>query len=225
MESYYSDIQEAHCIDCGTCISLELQVVEYPQGAINHVSMNSSEATITQLPTVELMDEILLPPAKDIYVPDQRLVTDVSRITNTIPELIRLIQEDSSCLHRISPREFEEIIAEIFRAQGYDVRLTKRTRDGGKDVIAIHRNELGLETCYFIECKRHALDRKVDVGIVRGVYGVHSAMNGPNKSIVVTTSTFTPDAREFVGNGLRSSWDMELKDIRDVMGWIKNYKL
>jgi len=57
------------------------------------------------------------------------------------------------------------------------------------------------------------------------VYGVHSAMNGPNKSIVVTTSTFTPDAREFVGNGLRSSWDMELKDIRDVVGWIKNYKL
>jgi len=167
MESYYSDIQEVHCIDCSTCISLELQVVEYPQGAINHVSMNSSEATITQLPTVELRDQIWLRPAKNIYVPERRLIADASRITNTIPQLIKLIQEDSSYLYWISPGEFEEIIAEIFRAQDYEVRLTKRTRDGGKDVIAIHRNELGLETCYFIECKRHAPHRKVDVGIVR----------------------------------------------------------
>lgn len=189
--------------------------------------MNSTGATIIQVAEVEFIDEspIWLPPAKQIYVPESRLITDISEIKHTIPQLIKLIQEDSSHIYRITTREFEEIVAEIFRAQGYQVTLTKRTRDGGKDVIAIHRNALGLETCYFIECKRHALDSKVDVGIVREVYGVHSTRNGPNKSIIATTSTFTPDAKQYANNEIRSRWDMELKDIQDVLQWIRSYKL
>ncbi|MCG5526323.1 restriction endonuclease [Ectothiorhodospira haloalkaliphila] len=226
-ETYYLGELEADCDNCGSNISIELHVVEYPQGVLNYLSMNSTGATITQVAEVEFIDQapIWLPPAKQINVPESRFITDISEIKNTIPQLIKLIQEDSSHIYRITTREFEEIVAEIFRAQGYQVTLTKRTRDGGKDVIAIHRNILGLETCYFIECKRHALDSKVDVGIVREVYGVHSTINGPNKSVIATTSTFTPDAIQYVNNEVISRWDMELKDIQDVLQWIRNYKL
>lgn len=226
-ETNYLGELEVDCDNCESNISIELHLVEYPQGVLNHLSMNSTGATITQIAEVDFVDEspIWLPPAKQIYVPESRLITDISEIKNTIPQLIKLIQDDSSHIYRITTREFEEMVAEIFRAQGYQVTLTKRTRDGGKDVIAIHRNVLGLETCYFIECKRHALDSKVDVGIVREVYGVHSTRNGPNKSVIATTSTFTPDAIRYVNNEIRSRWDMELKDIQDVLQWIRNYKI
>ena len=40
-------------------------------------------------------------------------------------------------LKDLSRRLFEEVIAEVFHALGYEVELTKRTRDGGNDIIAI----------------------------------------------------------------------------------------
>lgn len=83
---------------------------------------------------------------------------------------------------------------------------------------------MGIDTCYFIECKRYSIDNKVDVGIVREPYGVHSSRNGPNQSIIATTSTFTPDAIKYTQNDLRSKWDMYLRDIDDVLAWIKRYQ-
>ncbi|WP_257969288.1 restriction endonuclease, partial [Vibrio parahaemolyticus] len=37
-------------------------------------------------------------------------------------------------MREITPREFEEVVSEIFRSKGYEVDLTQRTADGGKDV-------------------------------------------------------------------------------------------
>lgn len=226
-ETHYTANVTVECTECEEILDIELNVIEYPAGMLNQAYVNSDEITITQMIDVEATYEspIWLPPAKEIIVPDSRIISDLSEIHETIPRLIKLIQDDSSYIYKISTREFEEIIAEIFRSHGYRVTLTKRTRDGGKDIIAIHRNELGLETSYFIECKRHALDSKVDVGIVREVYGVHSSLNGPNKSIIATTSTFTPDALKFASQNLRSTWDLALKDINDVLAWIKHYKM
>ena len=226
-ETHYTANVAVECTECEEILDIELNVIEYPAGVLNQFYVRSDEITVTQMIDIEIIDEspIWLPPAKEIIVPETRIITDLSEIHQAIPRLIRLIQEDSSYIYKISTREFEEIIAEIFRSHGYEVTLTKRTRDGGKDIIAIHRNELGLETSYFIECKRHAFDSKVDVGIVREVYGVHSSLNGPNKSIIATTSTFTPDALKFAGNDLRSRWDMALKDINDVLSWIRSYKM
>jgi hypothetical protein len=57
------------------------------------------------------------------------------------PEIIALTEQaqrfifesplDGSELLRLTPREFEELVAEVWRRFGYEVELTARTKDGG----------------------------------------------------------------------------------------------
>jgi HJR/Mrr/RecB family endonuclease len=215
------------CTKCRREFFVNFEVAEYPLGVVNNVQDYSKGAKCSGEPYIEDDEDdslIYTFPEPEIYIPSKTIITDVSDLRNTIPDLIRLIQEDESYLHHISPREFEEIIAEIFRNQGFEVELTKRTRDGGKDVIAVRRDFLGITMKYFIECKRYSETNKVDVSIVRSLYGVHSGINGPNKSIIATTSTFTQDAIKFASTMLRSEWDMELIDRNAVLQWIRAYK-
>jgi hypothetical protein len=230
-ENNYEISQTYSCSKCGSEFEISFAATEYPVDFLSYVIDNSRGVSCEGEPFIEHVDDreyvddspIYTFPEPEIYIPNQRIIAELSEINNTTPKLISLIQQDSSYIYRISPREFEEIIAEIFRQQGFEVELTKRTRDGGKDVIAVHRNSMGIDTRYFIECKRYAPDNKVDVGIVRALYGVHSGLSGANKSIIATTSSFTSEAVRFANEGLKSKWEMDLKDINDVLGWISNY--
>jgi restriction system protein len=46
--------------------------------------------------------------------------------------------------NRISPRNFEELSADLLRVIGYQARVTQYSQDGGVDVIA-HKDPLGIE--------------------------------------------------------------------------------
>lgn len=59
---------------------------------------------------------------------------------------------------------------------------------------------------------------------MRALYGVKNTKDGPNKTIVVTASTFTSDARKFVENEASSSWDLSLVDREQLLEWLNEYK-
>jgi len=85
----------------------------------------------------------------------------------------RLIElhRDPEQLRRIERRLFEEVVAELFHGFGYSVELTARTRDGGRDIIALgHKDQ--IRTKYLIECKRPDPGNPVGVGLVRQLLGV-----------------------------------------------------
>lgn len=65
---------------------------------------------------------------------------------------------------------------------------------------------------------------KICVDVVRKLYGVKNSKDGPNKAIVVTTSTFTSDARKFVENEASSSWGLSLVDREQVLQWLNEYE-
>lgn len=121
-------------------------------------------------------------------------------------------------LYDISPRKFEELIASILKDFGFDVELTKATRDGGRDIIARIKNSV-VDILTYVECKRYAADRKIDVGIIREVIGVHY-IRKPSKSIIVTTSFFTKDV---VAEAKNLENQLELKDFNQVKEWLKHY--
>jgi hypothetical protein len=133
-------------------------------------------------------------------------------------DLFRSLAQNPHLLFQISPREFEEVVAEIFRRNGFDVKLTKRTRDGGKDIIAIY-NKLNIETHFIIECKRW-LHKKVSLGVVQRLLGVKIS-TGAHKAILATTSTFTKDAIDFKLS--HHLWDLELKDYSDITEWLRSF--
>jgi hypothetical protein len=155
---------------------------------------------------------IIIPKAPGIVVPE--LILPAQAL------LIQRIAADPGSIFLISPRAFEELIAEIFSNQGFEVELTRRTDDGGRDVIAIS-NRLNIRARYIVECKRYAPDRKVSVQLVRSLLGVKISENA-NKAILATTSSFTKAAKEFSRNNL---WHLDLKAYDDIMGWIRDYRV
>ena len=120
----------------------------------------------------------------------------------------------------MSPRQFEEIIADLLSSMGYDVELTKQTRDGGKDILAYMNTDLGRFLC-LVGAKRHRHDRPVGIALVRNLYGTlkdHEATS----AMLVTTSYFSDDAKEFQE---RHKFHFALRDYADVVAWIQKYKI
>jgi hypothetical protein len=137
-------------------------------------------------------------------------------IASISDELIVTLGRRPELLYQLSPRAFEELMAEVFASLGYTVQLTAQTRDGGKDLIAVASLH-GIEMRLLVECKRYARDRKVDVGLVRQLYGVKQ-MERATKAILATTSYFSPDARSVERQFIH---ELELKDYDAVVRWIR----
>ncbi|HMS26193.1 MAG TPA: restriction endonuclease [Burkholderiaceae bacterium] len=210
-ESIYGITYEYECPKCNQTISLAFEVSEYPVECLNFVSNNSSGAQTVGEPGFEYL--------REIYSAEDMLQFYVS-----IPELVSALKSSPDLLRDLSPWEFEEVVAEVFRAKGFVVDLTKRTRDGGKDIIAVHTDGLGIQSKYFIECKHYAESNKVGVGVVRALHGVMNTKDGPNKTILATTSTFTSGAKGFVENEASSKWDMSLADYDEIVRWLSDYQ-
>lgn len=110
------------------------------------------------------------------------------------------------------------LIAELLEDLGYRVEITPATRDGGKDLLAYLETKLGTYLC-LVEAKRYGRHNTVGVDLVRSLYGTVSDAQA-NKGMLITTSTFTKDARKFQR---RHPYLLELKDYSDLEQWIRNY--
>ncbi len=151
-------------------------------------------------------------PHEEIVLP--RLIIPISQA------ILEKIQKNPAYLYQLSPRQFEEFIAELFFRHGFQVELTKQTRDGGKDIIAVS-SRLDIPVKYIVECKRYAYERKVSIEYVQRLLGV-KVSESANKAILVTTSQFTRDAIAFANRHL---WDLALKDFSDLSSWIQKTKI
>ncbi|WP_082909916.1 restriction endonuclease [Brevibacillus brevis] len=96
-------------------------------------------------------------------------------------------------LLEMDPFYFEHLVCNLFSKIGLESKLTRSSRDGGVDVIAFDpRPVFGGK--YVIQAKRYR--NTVEVAAVRDLFG--TMMNEiASKGILVTTSTFGPDARGF----------------------------
>lgn len=155
-----------------------------------------------------------------LLLPERRLIADLKpRIVLANQSLAERLQAAPQSVSNLSPRQFEELIAELLEDFGCDVHLTPTTRDGGKDILAYMPTALGRILC-LVEAKRYRQDRPVGVGLVRQLYGT-LADAGATNAMLVTTSSFSKDARAFRN---KHQYRLDLRGYADVIEWIKGYR-
>ena len=208
-EVEYAFCGECEC-SCGNQITFAVYAYEYPVGALNYTRNECSNGEFVIEPGIEVdyyeFDY-------DAYEEDF-IRADIERTRFALNQ--KLNYEKISTM---SPREFEELVAEIFTFSGYCVKLTQQTRDGGYDMVATKSVD-GLPYMVIIECKKYARHRKVDVSLVRGLYGVQTSELA-NKSVLVTSSTFTADARAYAESRKHL---ISLCDLNDLINMINDVK-
>lgn len=100
-------------------------------------------------------------------------------------------RNDAGAINEMSWREFEVLIGEAFRLQGYAVTETGGGgADGGVDIVLTRDGEKSL-----VQCKQWKA-YKVGVDVVRELYGVMAA-KGAAGGFVVTSGRFTDEATTF----------------------------
>lgn len=158
--------------------------------------------------------------SQTIAVPYTEIVAAVApTIITAKGTLVAALQKCPADIHSLTPRKFEELLAELLSGMGWDVELTQQTRDGGKDILAYLNTDLGRILC-LVEAKHFRTDRKVGVDLVRNLYGTFCDAQA-NSAMLVTSSAFTADAREFQQ---KHSYQLALRDYADLVKWIMKYK-
>lgn len=130
------------------------------------------------------------------------LVTDVAQAQST------------NALDGMSWREFEMLVGEAYRLQGYRVTETGGGGpDGGIDLALTKGSEK-----FLVQCKQWKA-YKVGVDVVRELYGVMAA-KGATGGFVVTSGRFTDDAKAFA-----EGRNVQLVDGPKLFAMIKQAKL
>lgn len=115
--------------------------------------------------------------------PDKTFYSYLYRLSPAPSDSVRLKIEEMTGL------EYESYVAAKLRTMGYkNVSVTPGSGDYGADVIGYDKN--GVKICF--QCKKH--QGTVGVSAVQEVIAA-KAYYGCEKAVVITTATFTPNAR------------------------------
>lgn len=133
--------------------------------------------------------------------------------------LIDYFKRHPDKMFELSPRKFEELIAEILRDMGAEVQLTPAIKDGGRDILA-HLTLPFAKLLTIVECKRYAPGNPVGLDIVERFMYTIDRRDNASFGLVVTTSNFTEGAieveRKYPGR-------IGLRDFQNIASWLSSY--
>lgn len=182
----YSFSEEYTC-ECGNCFSIEIEGSEYPVGTVEVGDIFVNGAEITSEPRIE-----------GVYEPGEYYDACSGRPSYDPREIIL----------GMSDRQFELFVGSVLYEMGYeDVRVTQRTRDGAYDFTAVDRHN-GIQNYVIGECKHYSTRNKVSEDVIRKLHDAQYQQHA-NTAIVVTSSTFTRDARMRADEYRMTLWDID----------------
>lgn len=121
-------------------------------------------------------------------------------------------------LQDLSGIDFERLISALLTRMGFQTEMTKTSGDGGIDIIAMLDKPV-FGGRFLFQCKRFAPDNLVGAPTVRDFYGAVTA-DRAMKGILITTSDFTVQAREFA-----QKVGVELIPLGQLKGLLSEYGL
>ncbi len=212
---------DATCLDCGQAVKLPIN----PKGRnaycricydinrrLDPIRRLWAKESIVEIPTITNFDGTPC----DLSSPLPIYAADVQVEANA--ELLDRLNRNPALFRELSPRKFEEIVAEVLDRLGYSVELTPATNDGGFDICAAKSERTGGRFLYLVECKRYVPPSKVGVGIVRALHGVVQQRRA-TAGLIITTSFFTKNA-EIFQEPLK--YQLHLKNFNELQDWVAN---
>ena len=204
--------------------SADPQLQELAQALGNHpLSLAIVSGLAKNRPLGELIQELrdrLYEFDRDVPEPSESIIEIAKpKIITATDALIERLQRQPFDIYGLPPRQFEELIAALLDDMGWEVHLTQQSRDGGRDILAYLNTDLA-RLLFLVEAKRYNPKRPVGVELVRTLYGT-LCHEQANSAMLVTSSYFSPDAKEFEKQHV---YQISLKDYQDVVNWIGNFK-
>lgn len=138
-------------------------------------------------------------------------------------KIIEMMQRDPNVIYQLDWRQWEEIIAGAYKQQGFDVVLTPRSNDKGRDVIATSRG-IGCIR-YFDQVKAYNPNRLVTADDVRALIGVLTVEANVSKGILTTTSDFAPGILQDENIKRLMPYRLELKPKDALLDWLTSLAL
>jgi restriction system protein len=140
------------------------------------------------------------------YLAEQQRKAEIQRQaealrTQEIQRLSHAWLSRSESYYSMSPQQFEDAIAQLFRNLGYQVKQTPYSGDGGKDAILVKDG-----TKYVVECKRYGEANCIGRPDLQKFF---AAMHheGAVGAFYVNTGKFSPQAIEYA-----KTWPVTLYD-------------
>ena len=145
--------------------------------------------------------------------PDVRLYNEVSE------ELLARLTAQPQDRFNMDPRLFEETVAELLFRMGYEVQLTPRSGDKGRDIIANIATP-AAPILMLVECKRYAPHRLIGPEPITRLW-FQMFDDNANLAMLVTTSGFQPVAKK---TAKARGYQISLKDGDNFLEWIRAFK-
>lgn len=134
--------------------------------------------------------------------------------------LLPLLAEDPRVLHQISADLFEDFVCERLGARGLEARRTGRLnrKDGGIDIVFWPRSKSAFPFLGAAQVKHHRDPSRTNgAPVVRDFAAAVSAHSELSAGLLVTNTSFTPDAEWFAREKAKM---LRLRGFRDVQAWI-----
>ena len=155
---------------------------------------------------------VVVPNTYPLRQPDVKLWNDFNV---TSANFLQSIISQPSLFHAMSGHQFEQVVCEVFKRNGLEVIMTKRSRDGGVDLFLVVPIINQIKATYLVECKNPKQGKPVGVSVIRGLRGISDALLRKTAGgIVVTSTTFSEDAKK---EAEASGWDLSLFDSSDLL--------
>lgn len=219
----YSGFSELSNFTIGDYVTISEGIYKGLKGKIINYSESNNKITVNVIgldteQTIEIPIRLVKRPTeserkvevnKQIY----------AALKNINLELFNFLKRNPNYLYKIAPDSFEILIADILVNLGYEIEFTPKTRDGGRDLLAILNTPLG-KLLTIVECKRYAPDRKIGINYIERLLWTMTRNDNANCSLLATTSYFSEEARKLERE---YNWLLKLRDFTDIKGWIKDY--
>ena len=181
-------------------------------------AQNAADVLPGAQPEAGLHPELLL--AAQIVRLGERTIDGeiVEAVTIAWERLFEELKRSPNFLHQFHWRKMEEIVAAGYREAGFQVELTHRSGDGGRDVIATKPGFLSVRI--LDQVKQYAPGNLVTANDVRALTGVLYSDLKASKAVITTTSDFAPGVRTDPSIECFLPTRLELRNGRDLAAWL-----